>query len=148
MKKRNIFIAVGLIITGAAVYGFIEYNRTAEDLLYVKAKQIVTVSKILSSFATDASGTNKEFLGQVIAIKGVLVDIEEDKNNFIVVLGDGASLSSVRCSMDSTHTETLTGLFKGELITIKGIVAGYNADDTGLLGSDVQMNRCVIDSKQ
>jgi hypothetical protein len=35
-------------------------------------------------------------------------------------------------------------LQQGAVITIKGAITGFSKDETGLLGSDVQLNRCVI----
>jgi hypothetical protein len=149
MKKRNILIAIAFIAICAGICGFIKYNRIAKDLLYVKAKFTVTADAIMESFITDEANANKQYLGQVVSVTGNIRTIEaSDKNNGILVLGDKASSSSVRCSLDSMHLNELPGLHTGEEVTVKGIVAGYNADDTGLLGSDVQMNRCVIDSKQ
>jgi len=148
MKKRTILIAIAFITICAAIYGFIEYNRTSKDLTYVKAKFTVTAETIMESFITDEANANKEYLGQVVSVTGNIRTIEaSDKNNSILVLGDKA-LSSVRCSLDSTHVNELQGLHTGEEVTVKGIVTGYSADETGLLGSDVQMNRCIIDSKK
>ena len=148
MKKRTILIAIAFITICAAIYGFIEYNRTAKDLTYVKAKFTVTDETIMESFITDEANANKEYLGQVVSVTGNIRTIEaSDKNNSILVLGDKA-LSSVRCSLDSTHVNELHGLHAGEEVTVKGIVTGYSADETGLLGSDVQMNRCIVDSKK
>jgi hypothetical protein len=149
MKKRNILIAIAFIAICAGILGFIEYNRTAKDLLYVRAKFTVTADTIVESFAKDELKANEQYLGQVVAVTGNIRAIEaNDKNNSILVLGDKTSLSSVRCSLDSMHVNALQGLHTGEDITVKGIVTGYNADETGLLGSDVQMNRCIIDSKK
>ncbi|HEY6976590.1 MAG TPA: hypothetical protein VH396_09870 [Chitinophagaceae bacterium] len=149
MKKRNILIAIAFITTCAAVYGFIEYNRVAKDLIYVKAKFTVSAEAIMESFAKDELKANKQYLGRVVAVSGNIRAIEAtDKNNSILVLGDETSLSSVRCSLDSTHMNVLQNLHTGEKVTVKGIITGYNADETGLLGSDIQMNRCIINSKK
>ena len=149
MKRKNIFIALVLFALSGAVYGFVEYNRTAKDLSYVKAKQTVTATEIIELFTKDEPAANKQYLGQVIAVNSTISNIETDNNNnYLIVLRDNMSISSVRCNMDSTHNTSLVNFSEGTAITIKGIVTGYNADETGLLGSDVQMNRCVIDSKK
>lgn len=149
MKRKNIFIALALFVLSGAVYGFVEYNRTAKDLLDIKAKQTVTATEIIESFRKDELTANKQYLGQVIAVNSTISNIEKNNNsNYIIVLRDNMSMSSVRCSMDSTHNASIVDLSEGAAVTIKGIVTGYNADETGLLGSDVQMNRCVIDSKK
>jgi len=30
---------------------------------------------------------------------------------------------------------------------VKGYIIGYEKDETGLLGSDVKLNRCVVDKQ-
>jgi hypothetical protein len=48
--------------------------------------------------------------------------------------------------MDSVYVKELVGIKEGELITVKGSCTGFTHDD--LLGSDVILNRCVLDSKE
>ena len=54
-------------------------------------------------------------------------------------------MSSVRFSMDSLHNEKAATLVKGQTAVLKGICTGYNADE--MLGSDLILNRAVIDKK-
>ena len=65
---------------------------------------------------------------------------------YSVVLGDTASMSSVRCSIDSVHSNEAAAVKKGSIIAVKGICTGFNADE--LLGSDVILVRSVVDSKK
>jgi len=149
MKKRNILIPIAFMIVCAAIYGFVEYNRIAKDVLCVQAKFTVTADTLSGSFVNDELKANSQYLGQMVAVRGNIRAIEaNDKNYGIVALSDKASLSSVRCRLDSMQLNVLQILHKREEVTVKGIVTGFNFDNTGLLGSDVQMNRCVIDFKK
>jgi hypothetical protein len=58
------------------------------------------------------------------------------------VLGEAGSMSSVRCSIDSTHSEEAAKVQKGQSLSVKGICSGFMSDE--MLGSDVQLDRCVI----
>ncbi len=137
------------MIVCAAIYGFVEYNRIAKDVLCVQAKFTVTADTLSGSFVNDELKANSQYLGQMVAVRGNIRTIEaNDKDYGIVALSDKASLSSVRCRLDSMQLNLLQILHKGEEVTVKGIVTGFNFDNTGLLGSDVQMNRCVIDFKK
>ena len=62
------------------------------------------------------------------------------------MLGDTASMSSVRCSIDSVHSSEATKVQQGSIIAVKGICSGFNADE--MLGSDVILVRSVVDSKK
>jgi hypothetical protein len=57
-------------------------------------------------------------------------------------------MSAVRCAMDTLFTNELMTLKKDQTITIKGMFTGFQKDDTGLLGSDIILNRCVIEKSQ
>jgi hypothetical protein len=48
--------------------------------------------------------------------------------------------------MDSVHNNEAAILQKGTHATMKGICTGFNKDE--LLGSDVILIRCVVDSKK
>jgi len=70
--------------------------------------------------------------------------VEKNGNGFYtVILGEEFLMSSVRCSMDSLHQMDVASLTTGTLVTMKGNCSGFNRDE--LLGSDVILNRCVIE---
>lgn len=69
---------------------------------------------------------------------------KDEKGYYTIVLGDSQSLSSVRCSMDTTHNQDAAHLTNGSSATVRGSCNGFNKDESGLLGSDVILNYCVI----
>lgn len=150
MKVKYLLVAAAVLMICGAIYAFSEFNRKAEDLADAKVKQTVAAAEIIEAFAKDEHAANQKFLGQIIAVKGSITNIEPDsKGCYTLVLGGAtSSLSAVRCAMDSVHNDDVKNLEKGMQVTVKGNVTGYQADDTGLLGSDVELNRCVIDSKK
>lgn len=80
----------------------------------------------------------------MLKVDGLVKDlIKDDKGYYSVVLGDTASMSSVRFSMDSIHNAQAATLVKGSKAVLKGICTGYNADE--MLGSDLILNRAVIE---
>jgi tRNA_anti-like len=79
-----------------------------------------------------------------VAVKGMVKSVTKIENTFTVVMGDTADMSSVRCLIDSMHVEGVSGLQRGATVTIKGALTGFKKDETGLLGSDVELNRCVL----
>ena len=75
-------------------------------------------------------------------MNGIIKGIEKEGNEATIILGDTSSMSSVRCSMDTTNTANIASHKEGQLIKITGACTGFNKDE--LLGSDVILNRCVI----
>lgn len=147
MKRKKIigYIIISVIIIAAvgAIYFYREYNRKNEDTARRKADYAMAAVSIIKEFETDESSARKKYSDKIIIAEGVVKDIiKDDRGFYSVMLGDEASRSSVKCSMDSTHNAETAGLQKGNPASIKGVCAGFNADE--LLGSDVVLVRCAI----
>ncbi|HYO21007.1 MAG TPA: hypothetical protein VER36_01295, partial [Flavisolibacter sp.] len=66
-----------------------------------------------------------------------------------LVLGNAGSSSSVRCSIDSSFIKAVGTLREGSNTIVKGACTGFMPDETGLgLGSDVVLNRCVLEGEK
>ncbi|OQP47008.1 hypothetical protein A4H97_05685 [Niastella yeongjuensis] len=141
-KKRTIIGGIVVVIALAAGYGWYQYNRTVQGLANVSADFTVNATDLIKEFVSSEDATNKKYLNKILSVKGIVKNVEAAQNT--VVLGDTSDMSGVRCVLDSTANTTVGSLQKGALITIKGAITGFNKDETGLLGSDVQLNRCVI----
>ncbi len=145
-KKIIIWVIVVLLLAGAGggYYAYQEYNRKQKDTADLKADFTAPAVAILEEFQQDEKAANLKYNGKVLKIDGLVKDlIRDDKGFYSVVLGDTASMSSVRFSMDSLHNEKAATLVKGSKTTLKGICTGYNADE--MLGSDLILNRAVIE---
>jgi hypothetical protein len=151
MKRKKIFkyvILPGLILLAAvAFYIYKEYNRTHKDTAGLKPDYTVIASNFIDEFVKNEQTANKKYWDKVIVVKGLVKNIDKDVNGFYsITLGDTVSLSSVRCLLDSSHNQEAIRVEKGEITTLKGICAGFNADE--LLGSDVILVRSVIDKNK
>ena len=143
--KRVIIIVVVAAIAGGAYYGYKEFNRKNEDLTGVGPTYTLKANDLISEFSANDSASTKKYLGEVIQVEGMIRKVEKDDEGFItVVLGDTSEMSSVRCAMDSLHVNKASNLKINSSINVKGYFTGYEKDDTGILGSDVKLNRCVI----
>src|ERR1051325_1511063 len=93
-------VAIGI----GAWQGLKEYNRKNEDLGNVKADTKISAMNLIHEYETNDSASNQKYLGKIVEVDGNIKKIEsDDKGFYTIVLGDTSSLSSVRCSMDSTH---------------------------------------------
>jgi len=142
MRMKIIPVIAAAIIVGAW-FVYSAYSRKVKDLANVSAQIKMHSSELIAAFERNETQANTELLDKIIAVHGNVKEIEKnDHGHYTIVLGDTARLSSVRCSMDSTHIKEITGLKEGSAVTVKGACTGFNADE--LLGSDVILNRCVI----
>ena len=143
-KKLKIILAViALIMVSGGLYAYKEFTRKVKDLTYVKAGVSMDASGLISEFENNEADGNSKYLDKIIAVKGKVKSVEKnDHGHFTVILGDENNMSSVRCSMDSIHQLDVADIPAGTIITMKGACTGFNKDE--LLGSDVILNRCVV----
>jgi tRNA_anti-like len=145
-RKKIILYSVMFLFLIAAVvawYVYKEYNRKPEDTALLNPDYSLQARLLIKEFETNDSTAGKKYLDKIIQVDGLVKDIIKDEAGFnSIILGDTASMSSVRCSMDSLHNKEVNRLQKGSHAVIKGICAGFNADE--LLGSDVILVRCVL----
>ncbi|HQU57379.1 MAG TPA: hypothetical protein PLG88_08105 [Chitinophagaceae bacterium] len=142
-KKKIIILSIVILALSGGLYAYMEFNRKVKDLSRVRADVKFKSGELIQEFEKDEKAANALYLDKIISVQGQLKAIEKDlANNYSLVLGDAASMSSVRCSMDADHQEDIQHLKEGVYVSVKGACTGFNADE--LLGSDVILNRCVI----
>jgi hypothetical protein len=141
-KKKTIIGGIVVIIALAAGYGWYQFNRTVQGLADVRADFSVNATDLIKEFVSSEDVANKKYMNKILSVKGMVKNVESAQST--IVLGDTSDMSGVRCVLDSTASSTIASFQKGAVITIKGAITGFNKDETGLLGSDVQLNRCVI----
>ena len=147
-RQRNLIRSLVILILlgiGFGVWqGLKEYNRTHDDLLGVKADINIAAADLIRAYETNDSLANQKYLGRIVETSGNVKNIEQDeKGYYTVILGDSSSLSSVRCSMDTTHNQDAAHLTAGSSVKLRGACTGFNKDEMGL-GSDVILNFCAI----
>jgi tRNA_anti-like len=141
---KYILLVLLVLIAIAGVYAYKEYNRTAKDIATITPAFTLSSEAIVNDFTKNDSTANAKYLGKAIALSGTLKFIDKDENGFYtVVMGDTASTTSVRCSMDSIHNNEASALKKGTQINVKGICTGFNKDEMGL-GADIILNHSCI----
>lgn len=147
-RKKITWLIILLVVLGGGWYGYREYTRTNKDLLEVNAHFTRPAGDLIKEYEADDSVATKKYNGKIVEVNGFVKKIDtDDQGYYTIVLGDTASLSSVRCSMDSTHQKDAANIAEGSSATIRGACTGFNKDEMGL-GSDVILNRCVIIKKE
>ena len=142
MKYKIILLASALIVIAAGAYFYV--NRKTQSLTDSNADFKISAVKFLEEYSSDQVLSDKKYLGKVIQVEGNLKEIErDDKGSLTFVLGDLASMSSVRCSIDTTVVIDESAYPVGTAVSLKGECTGFNADDLGL-GADIVLNRAVI----
>ncbi|MGN6164886.1 MAG: OB-fold protein [Flavisolibacter sp.] len=144
--KKIILLVLVVVIAAAGFYAYNEYNRTNKDLKDSKAEITTDASSLIAAFEKDSSSANKKYTDKLIAVSGSVKSIDKDGNPVVIALGQSGEMSSVQCSMDSTHAADYKAIKEGDQVTVKGKCTGGQTQD--LFGTDVILNRCVLEDKK
>lgn len=152
MKRKTIFrnslLLILILGSIAAYFAYREYNRKAENVNKLDAVFELTSDALIQEFTENEKAATEKYSGKVLQVDGLLKTIDtDDKGYNTVVLGNRATPSSVRCSIDTLFPIEKNNLQLNALVTLKGICTGFNADEMGL-GADVLLNRCIIIQKK
>jgi hypothetical protein len=147
-KNKALLLLTAIAVVASAFYGSHEYFKPNPDMSVLIPAFRSDAPGLLKEFSTDDSAATRKYLGKVVLTNGTIRDIEKSGTDYYtLVLGNPGDPSSVRCAIDTHHTQDLARLRAGAFAEVKGIFTGYNKDVTGLLGSDAQLNRCVVINK-
>ena len=144
MKRTIIIIVIVLAVIGGW-FGYREWNRAHPNLLNKSADEKTEASALIAAFQKDTASASKQYIDKIVAVTGVIKKIDNEENPVVLFLGSASEMSSVQCSMDSANRGQYMKVMMGTTVTVKGNCNGYQFDE--LLGTDVQLNRCVIETK-
>ena len=144
--KRIINFSVVAVVLLAVLYGVKEYFRTKNDLSDERSVATLSAQQLITAFETDSLGSNNRYVNRVLTVSGTVTGVQASENPVVITLGEEEIMSSVQCSMDSTHANEYTHFAAGKRISVKGICTGSLQD--AIFGTDVKLNRCVVDSAQ
>lgn len=135
-----------MVLAVAGLYAYHAYNRRVISLSEVEADMHVGAVALVHEFLANDSAAYHKYRNKVLSVEGMVREVDTTGGDCTVVMGDSVALSSaVRCLLDSTQASKAGALRRGDLVKIKGALTGFKKDETGLLGSDVELNRCVVD---
>ncbi len=150
-RKKITWTIILIALASGAFYGYKQYTRTNTDLAKVKADITISVTELIQEYISNDTASDKKYLGKILEVSGNIKKIEKDeKGYYTIVLGDSASPSSVRCSMDTAHQQEAVTLATGSYARIRGACTGFKKNELmgEDLGSDVELNRCAIIKKK
>ena len=143
---RYVLLPGILLLAAAALYIYKEYNRVHKDTAILRPDYSVAAPELINEFVQDERTANEKYWDKVVIVEGIVKSITQDEVGiYSITLGDTASVSSIRCTLDSLHNREAEFIEAGKRATLKGICAGFNADE--LLGSDVILVRSVVVNK-
>jgi len=124
ISKYLLFAVLGLALIGAFSY-FSFMNAPKASSKGKKVEVSVTATELFQQFEQDEVASNTKYMSKIIAVTGVIEEIEEDENGAIVLfLRTGDDFAGVLCTLESTQKDKASSLKIGDSVTVKGVCTG------------------------
>jgi hypothetical protein len=138
MKTKNLLFLflIAFILLGAYVYFFV-YNKSHVDTFTAKADYEIEAFELFRYFEEDEAKANEKFLGNILKVEGIVLDVEYSEGEVAVIRLDvGEILDAVVCEPDPIYKREMPALNRGDRVVIQGVCTGFL--------NDVIINRCVV----
>lgn len=138
-KGKKIIAAVVLLAAAGAAVGFYMWNKPHRDVASAGGIK-AGAAALYTTFITDSAAAKKNYLQQVVEVKGVVHSTSKNQQNQTIITFKTATEGAyINCTMEGAADD----IKEGSDITVKGICAGLGqADaDLGIMG-DVYLVRC------
>lgn len=127
MKKKVFILVLILIVVAFAVYKYVYQEH--RDIASEEANYTATVQEVFTSFTTNDSLANAQYLDKTVALRGKISEV--DFVNKIITVDE---------KLSARFTEKLPENLKAQdSIHLKGRLVGF--DD---LLEEIQMDQCTI----
>lgn len=129
-------VVIVIIVVLVVAWGLYLYNKPHTDVKDIQASVTTTAADFYNEFQQDENAANKKYLDKVVAVKGVVAQVEKSDTTMNILLRAGDEMGGVNCSISKNGINTLF-VHTNDSVTIKGRCAGF------LL--DVSLVDCVIE---
>ena len=138
-KAKKIISAVLILVLIAAAAGYYLWNKPHQNVSDADGikTEATTLYKI---FITDSVAAKKNFLQQVLQVKGIVNGISKNQQSqTVVTIKTGTEVAYINCTMEGEAVN----IKEGNEVMIKGICEGIGEGDAemGIMG-DVYLVRC------
>ena len=137
MKKALVIIII--VLTGAMAYGLYLWNKPAKSAASEEVFATTDAASIYQEFYNNPEESAKKYLNKNLQINGVVESFSQDSTGSKCVMATGSMDMGV---VSVTFLENNSTLQIGQSIVIRGLCAGYLADD--LMGGNLQLNQAVL----
>lgn len=136
--KNIILIPAAIIITAAAITGYVLWNKPHKNIKDAVAAKINAVY-LYNLFITDSAKARSLYSDKAVQVWGEIAKVSLNQlSQQIILIKTSVPDGYINCTME----EKTAGLKAGDTIAIKGICSGYISGDAGMdLPGDVFLIR-------
>lgn len=142
-QKRMIFSGVVVLIGIAALSIWYIFTVKFGDINDQKPVYSVKALDLITEFTKNDSLSNKKYAEKIVAVTGVVTEVEPADSSINIKMGDTLSGSYVIFAFQQQHLKEAAVIKKGDSISIKGSCSG-GAYSEILETEFITFKRCAI----
>lgn len=127
MKKKILIVLIVIIAISAFVI-YKMYNKPHVNIEDAKSEVVITASDFFDAFSTDEANANATYLDKIVAVSGIITEIEFDEEKAIVSLQTNDDFGTVLCHLSENASQKIEAFKVLDTITLKGICTGFLMD--------------------
>ena len=121
---KKIVIAVFVLLVAAAGFAWFAFNSTHSDTSTTTAIYKMTALDFIKEFQQNDSLANKKYAEKIIAVTGVVTEIEMADSTVNIKLADTTTGSYAIFAFQQQHLAEAKTIKEGDKVTIKGSCSG------------------------
>ncbi len=127
IKKVLIFIL--LIITGAGIFGYLQWNKPHSDMNKANVDMSIAANILMKEY------DDAKFLNKTIQVTGTIKEVQVENTTTSIKLEAEDPMGDISCELDKYSDQKGKQYKVGDKVTFKGICTGKLMD--------VVIDRCV-----
>ncbi len=140
MKLKTLIPLAILALVLGGIYGYYQYNRSAENPADMAAAATVVSNALIAEFEQDENGANAKYNGKTLEVSGNIRAVAKKEDGSIeVILAGDSELVGVSCVCTGENAKAAEAYKAGDAVVAKGTC-------TGIL-SDVILSPCSVTKK-
>jgi len=135
-KRFGVIALLAVVLVAGGLYGLKEYHRKPLPVNRMKPDFSMEATQLAAQFRINEIDANKQYLGKVIRISGIVDAVSADRDNVFNMMIGNEQDGLVSCTMEKTFSNRGDLPETGEQVVVQGICAGMLAT--------AELTRCII----
>jgi hypothetical protein len=139
MRNKNVKKLIGIlfiIALSSLIIGYKIYNKPHVNVAEKSVDITITANILLADFSSDETKANAKYLDKIIAVKGMVTEVEFNGEKAAISLQTSDDFGSVICYLTEEDSKNSAQIKEGQEVVLKGICTGFLMD--------VILVKCVI----
>jgi hypothetical protein len=139
MRNKNVKKLIGILFIiglSSLIIGYKMYNKPHINVAEKSVDITITANILIADFSSDETKANAKYLDKIIAVKGMVTEVEFNGEKAAISLQTSDDFGSVICYLTEEDSKNSAQIKEGQEVVLKGICTGFLMD--------VILVKCVI----